>query len=288
MSGTGSRPKSTRLVQFLEELVRLRSKITSDIDSYEQVLWLGRLPEEDECFTRHRQDAHEDDPDLWIEVRKPREPRLPSPPDLCNPWIGEWDRDNPELEPRLRDTILRPIEASDDNEDDEEIDMSSTSMPDARSSEHEQAFVSDELRLEDHPDVRSAWDTYISSEWRLWAAERKRWKSIQDRYAELFEIYSHLQTRGEQVELLLGVGLLYWSVGSTRIRRHLVTGRVDLAFDEKRAMFQVRPHSAGVQLSVELDMLPPECRIAGMESAAVQGLTAAGEDPWDSSASTPC
>lgn len=267
--------------------MRLRSKTISDIDSYEQVLWLGRLPEEDECFSRHREDAQEDDPDLWIEVRKPREPRLPPPPEQCKFWIGEWNRDEPDVEPRLRESILRPVEASDEAAGEEDAESLSKFSSGAPFSEDAQMRPSEELRLDDHPEVRSAWGAFIASQWQPWAAERKRWQSIQDRYAELFEIHSHLQTRGEQVELLLGVGLLCWSVGSTRIRRHLVAGRVDLVFDEKRARFQVRPHSAGVQLNVELDMLPAECRVAGMESVAVQGLAVAGEDVWDRGAIDP-
>ncbi len=287
MSANETRPKCARLVQYLEELVRLRSKTISDVDSYEQVMWLGRLPEEDECFSRHREDAHEDDPDLWIEIRKPREPRLPAPPEQCKPWINEWNRDDHDVEPQLRETILRPIWANDEADSEEDAESQSQFSSNAPFSEEVQAPSSEELRLEDHLAVWSAWDAYIESQWRPWAAERKRWQSIQDRYAELFEIHSHLQTRGEQVELLLGVGLLCWSAGSTRIRRHFVTGRVDLDFDEKRARFHVRPHTAGAQLNVEFDMLPPERRAPGMEAAAAQGLAAAGEDIWDRGAIDP-
>lgn len=287
MSSQDSQPKCLRLVQYLEELVRLRSKTISDVDSYEQVLWLGRLPEEDECFSRHREDAHEDDPDLWIEVRKPREPRLPAPPEECKPWIGEWNRDDPEVEPRLRDTILCPSDATEVATDEEYPEGTSAPSASAASDDTIEPRPSDEMHLEDHPEVQTAWDTYIASQWRPWAVERKRWQPIQDRYAELFEIHSYLQTRGEQAEILLGIGLLCWSAGEVRIRRHLVAGRVDLVFDEKRARFQVRPHSAGVQLNVELDMLPPECRVPGMEPAAARGLAVAGEDIWDRGAIDP-
>jgi len=280
MNASDIPPKGARLIQYLEELVRLRSKTIQDVDSYEAVLWLGRLPEEDECFSRHRDEPHEDDPDLWLEIRKPREPRLAPPPAECEPWIGEWDRSDPEIEPTLHDTILAPPDLHaaprgyDDPDDPDHIFF-------REGAEAEGAALPEELHLADFPQVQSDWRTYIDSTWKPWAIERKRWLSVQVHYAKLFEIYSYLQTRGEQVELLLGVGLLCWSVGPVRIRRHLVTGRVDLVFDESRARFHIRPHSAGVHLSPELDMLPAEARVPGMENDAAQGLNAAGDDIWD-------
>lgn len=278
-------PKCSRLVQFLEELVRLRSRTIMDLDSYEEVLWLGGMPEEDECYSRHRDAMHEDDPDLWVEVRKPREPRLPRPPAECEPWLGEWDRDDPETEPTLQETILAPVEAGTGDALDGEED--GDALFGAEQSEPLDFSSPKELALSDYPEIQDAWQHYVDTEWRPWAVERKRWASIQSNYAKLFEIHSHLQTRGEQAELLVCIGLLAWNAGSTRIRRHLVTGRVDLVFDETRGRFQIRPHSSGVRLSVELDMLPPESRLPGMEQAASDGLAAAGEDIWDRSAVDP-
>lgn len=278
-------PKCSRLVQFLEELVRLRSRTIVDLDSYEEVLWLGVMPEEDECYSRHRDAMHEDDPDLWVEVRKPREPRLPPPPAECVPWLGEWDRDDPETEPTLREMILAPVGMGTGDELDSEED--SDALLGAERSELLDLSSPKELTLSDSPEIQGAWQHYVDTAWHPWAVESKRWASIQSNYAKLFGIHSYLQTRGEQAELLLCIGLLAWNVGSTRIRRHLVTGRVDLVFDETQARFQIRPHSSGAGLSVELDMLPPESRLPGMDQAASDGLAAAGEDIWDRSAVDP-
>jgi len=278
-------PKSIRLVQFLEELVRLRSRTVVDLDSYEQVLWLGSIPEENECYSRHRDAMHEDDPDLWVEVRKPREPKLPHPPAECEPWLGGWDRDDPETEPTLRETILASAVVGTDDVMTGEVDGDGDgdAMFGPEQLDSYDLGPLKELELSDYPGIEEAWQHYVDTAWRPWAVERKRWASIQSNYAKLFEIHSHLQTRGEQAELLLCIGLLVWNTGSTRIRRHLVTGRVDLVFDETRGRFQIRPHSSGVQLGVELDMLPPESRLPGMEQAASNGLAAAGEDVWDRS-----
>ena len=53
MSEQSGKPKDVRLVQYLEALASIRSKTVRDINAYEHVLWLGRVPEEPECFSRH-------------------------------------------------------------------------------------------------------------------------------------------------------------------------------------------------------------------------------------------
>jgi very-short-patch-repair endonuclease len=278
MSDSTQRPKSLRLVRFLEELVRMRSRRVTDVDSYEHVLWLDKLPEEPECYSRHRDPAQDDDPDLWVEVSKPREPRLPAPPEECRPWLAHELDDDPNTEPTLRETILQPIS-----------DQSSFAGPISQSDQTESgsgwdtglASDTEEWELADHPEIVEEWRQYIDTSWRPWAEARKRWMSIQKKYAKLFEMHSHLQTRGEQVELLIGVGLLRWSQSPTAIRRHLVTARVDMQFDERRGRFEIRPHSAGVSLRAEFDMLPPELHVLGMEETAQEGLQAAGDDIWD-------
>jgi len=270
MSEQPTTSKGTRFVQFLEALVRIRSKTIHDLKSYEHVFSLGRLPNEPECFSQHRDSALEDDPDLWLEVRKPKEPRVPPPPSICLPWINAWDRNDFETEPQLRETILAPVPASDLVDDREE-------QPDEEFS----VVADNELHLKDHPNVMDAWNDYISSHWNPWAARRSRWHAVQKKYAKLFDIYSYMQTRGEQVELLLGVGLLSWRLKGATIRRHLITARVDLTFDENRARFSVRPHSADVQLHPEFDMLPPDVMPPSVETTAQEGLRSAEDDIWD-------
>lgn len=44
MTTDGKSPKRSRLVQFIEELVRLRPRTVVDLDSYEEILWLGGMP----------------------------------------------------------------------------------------------------------------------------------------------------------------------------------------------------------------------------------------------------
>ena len=114
----------------------------------------------------------------------------------------------------------------------------------------------DDLYLKNFPEVITAWENYLTSFWIPWSIERARWDRVHRPYAKLFDMYSYMQTRGEQVELLLGVGLLSWRVDGISIRRPVITARVELGFDEKMGHFTVRPLSSGSELSHELDIIP--------------------------------
>ena len=192
--------KNTRLVNYLEALVRLRTKPIQNISSYEHVLWMGTIPNEAECFSRHRDSAHDDDPDLWIEIKKPIEPTLPTPPSICLPWIGKWDRNDFINVPHLQETIVDPQSILGTKSDSDDENESNLLNPPPTV----------ELHLRDHQDVISAWDQYVSNSWTPWTSVRARWNSIQEVYKKLFDIHSYMMTRGETVELILGVGLLSW------------------------------------------------------------------------------
>ncbi len=269
--------KNTRLINYLEALVRLRTKPIQNISAYEHVLWMGKIPNEVECFSRHRDPAQDDDPDLWIEINKPIELPLPTPPSICNPWIGKWDRNDFINIPHLQESIVDPqtiLESKTDSDDENESHLLDNPP-----------LV--ELHLKDHQDVISAWDQYVSNSWTPWTSVRARWNGIQEIYKKLFDIHSYMMTRGETVELILGVGLLSWRTQGQTISRHLITAKVDLSFDEKRGCFTVRPHSADVQLHPEFDMLPHELVPPSIVLSADEGLRAAQDDIWNTDTINP-
>lgn len=207
MNASDRPPKGTRLVRYLKELARLKSKSIPDVNRYEAVLWLGRLPEGNECFSRHRDDPHDDDPDLWLEVRKPQEPQIPPPPAECMPWLTEHGYRDSRKEPFLRQRIPAPTSLNVYSlDDDTPRDSDDPSLSESTCPEHTKS--PQDLLLDDYPQVQQSWQNYLDTTWWPWAIEQERWRSIQHAYETLFRIHSAQQTRGEQVELLLGVGLL--------------------------------------------------------------------------------
>lgn len=290
--------KSVRLARFLQELIQLRTKSVRDVSAYETVLWCSEVPRDPRCFTRSWGDLQEDDPDLWLEVRRADEPQRPKPPELCELWVDEeCDLSDTQGRPRLLERILKPIDADEEEEPSNataSLEAEPHTQPDSEVDGAfqgpDEAIPPDEpefLHLEDHPEVAEAWNLYIRDQWEPWAEEHDHWKSIQHAYSTLFEIYQRIQSRGENVELVFCTGLLSWKTQGASIRRHLVTARVELSFMKERGWFQLRPATDGVNLSAELDMLPPDLRPTKARESAEQGLAAAADDLWDRAAVDP-
>ena len=78
--------KALRLIDYLTELARLRSKIIREIRQYQSVLWIDEIPRElNYCFTQAwgAKANEEFDEDIWIEVKKYDEPILDEIPVIC-------------------------------------------------------------------------------------------------------------------------------------------------------------------------------------------------------------
>jgi hypothetical protein len=142
-----------------------------------------------------------------------------------------------------------------------------------------------EHNLKEHPEISSAYERYRPS-WEVWSAEYRRRERIQVVYAELFRMHTQLRKQGEIVELVLGVGLLDWrrpgKGKASPIRRHIVTGRVDLQFDSVTGMIRLDAPADGAQLRIEDDMLEAELRPErGYYASVAEQLSAIDDEIWD-------
>ena len=256
------RDRTLRLIQYLQALASLRTKIIRDVRDYEKILWLHEIPREKECFTQAWGPNDDIEPDIWIEVKKRDEPVQPKVPKICDPWVNKETLKNTEDLPELFPTIRVEVEEQDKQED--------LSSP-----------VYEEQKLEDYPDVQKAWDRYLENEWLPWMELHQRWGHVQDVYTKLFAIYQGQKRLGEEYELLVGIGLLTWQTPSGHaIRRHLVTAKATLDFEAELGKFKVIPDPDGAKLSAELDMLDAPDRPLHAQKSAQEGLSSADDNPW--------
>lgn len=264
--------KAVRLVDYLLQLAKLRTKLIRDIAEYERVLWVSSVPHEGGCFTQAWGRDEEHDPDEWLEVQNRREPELPVVPAQCKDWVNlriKYDlkellrdkKDMPELLPEITRQIPNPdwVEESDQPE----------TIPHTE-------------RLEDHPEIQQAWARYVEDKWLPWTEEHNMWEKIHKVYSTLFTIHQEQLRLGEEYELVLGLGLLTWKTPTEQhARRHLVVADAILEFEARLGKFTVRPHTEGAKLRPELDMLDIEEQPARAEETAKVSLGVAGDDPWD-------
>jgi len=272
-----STSRSLRLIDYLTELARLRSKIVRDLREYRTVLWIHEIPhDQDHCFTQAWGPSEEYYEDVWMEITKYDEPVLDEVPNICKKWVDYstlYDTENiPDLLSSI--SIQVDIKNPDANPDDPE----------------EEAFVSvtKTLKLEDYPEVSNAWDKFIETKWFPWTDLHQQWQAVQKVYSKLFSIYQEQQKSGEKYDLVIGLGLLKWKTPSGHtVHRHLLTARADLSFEARLGKFTVTPSPDGAQLSTELDMLDIEDHPFNVRQKMSEGLLSAEDNPWNRSSINP-
>ena len=246
------REDAIALCRFLAELVKLREAAVRDISQYEQVLWAAHIPRDQGCHSVAWD--REERGDVWIEVRKPlREPH-PDPPGAVSDWVlpGRLDDSSIEL-PELSEAL--PGRSADDPP----------------------------LLLSDHPDVQTAWDSYIEDRWWPWAERDRHELRVQAAHRQIFEMYQRQQHLGETFEVVLGLGFLSWRVpGGQAVGRHLVALRCSVEFDVVSGTLTVGPAGEGARPAFEQDMLDPQHRpVPEVAGSLERELGRVGDSIWE-------
>lgn len=256
------RDKSIRLFTYLHDLTSLRTRKIRDLASYDEVLWLKKIPREKECFclvwgVPEGEEAGE----TWVEIRKPRLRPPPNPPSILDPWLN-------------RDNLV---------DSSREFPELKSEMIHLETRENEEGTIPITIRLDDVPEVKKAWERYLQEKWWPWAVQDRRLQAIQRIYTDLFFIYQKQQKLGEAYEVVLGLGFLTWKTArGEQIRRHLMTAQTVLTFDAVRGIMTVRSAPEGAKPSLEIDMLDPENQPEKAELNAIQAQIGEIEDSlWD-------
>ena len=81
---------------------------------------------------------------------------------------------------------------------------------------------------------------------------------VRELYTALFATFVKLGAHPEQLELVLGVGLLAWKPGEgPSLSRHVLTSPASVALDETSGRITIRAEPVTETLTLELDMLDP-------------------------------
>ena len=252
------REQAAALYTFLREFAQLRTRTIRDISTYErdgQVIWAADIPREPgcDCIAWHR-DTPDAPDEVWLEMRKPRLTRPPKPPDVVSAWVRrEQLEDSSQEFPELYATLL-----GDPAEDPPH-------------------------RLEDHPEVQEAWDTYVEDRWWAWAEQDRREKPARAIYTDLYSMFQRQRRLGEEFEVVFGLGFLRWNAPDGKeVRRHLVAARVTVEFDAASGSLTVTPAGEGARPSFEDGLLDPQYGPDPSELASMtRTLEEIGDRLWD-------
>jgi len=139
-----------------------------------------------------------------------------------------------------------------------------------------------QLRLEDHPEVLDAWQSYIEDRWIPWCEDHRRWQRVQAAYARLFAMYQAQRRRGEQLELVLGTGTFVWTSSSGhRVCRPVLVGSATIALDPTCGTIVVSAAAEGARFRLEQDMLEVEERPPADDQRTSDREVSKLETPWD-------
>ena len=251
------RANAIHVFTYLKELAQLRTKVVRDCLDYEDLIWFSDIPKEQGCYTIAWGIKTEEHDDVWIEVRKMREPPCPKTPAICTEWVVTKELLDTKTSPILKDKIPKPDPTG----------------------ELGYAY------LNENPEVEKVWKKYLKDSWEPWAETHRHWESVQSIYGKLFNIYQQQKRLGEAYELVLGLGLLVWiTKNGQRVRRHILVGQANILFDANRGIIRVDRSADGTKLALEVDMLEPgERPVPDLERGLEGALGEISETPWDRS-----
>ncbi|MFF4346238.1 AAA domain-containing protein [Streptomyces sp. NPDC001530] len=262
LSSHGRSPEDTRVRQifrYLAEAGESRTTPVRTLDGARHLLWFHDLPSEFLSFLDSEFPAEEP---LWLLAERPVQPDPPRAGQLLRPWLDPAEVRNHQREqaPQLRGQA----------EVREEI----------RSPDGNVAAVMRTVLLDDFPrgeavqDLHRAW----APQWEQWATEKRLRSAALRSYEKLYRIHEDITSLGENFELVLAFGYLTWSAESEPIRRHLVTARAVLAFDERTGAIRVAPDPEAGTLLLEEGMLDAAQKARANVREFIRGqLEAAGD-----------
>jgi len=231
--------RAIRLFSFLGQAQQLKNPSVSDLESYRgegAVHWLHELPVHTAVDTALRGGTPSpDDPVLTVD----RVPRLdpPSVGDRLFPWL-DGPTDDPRREPVLREELY-------------------LSDPPPTTSDPAGPPPQRRVTLDDRPEVIEDFESF-QHEWRAWAQQDLRDEPVRSFYGGLFSTYVAATGHSEELELVLGNGLLAWSPDAhPKVRRHMLTVPVKILFDDDTGRLTVAVDESGGGARVELEMLNP-------------------------------
>ena len=269
--------KAIRLYQYLRHLIKLRTSVVYDVsqsNQYIDIIWLNDLPHEEGCYCAAWNLPKEDTDPIWVDIKRPVSPKIPLVPKECYDWIDLKTLENYKEEPALRDKIIKkPNHTNKDR----------IPQPDLLNNNQEQEI--EYLELSNFPEVRSAWDEYLKSQWKGWAKEYGRIKQLLDIYSGLFNMYQQQKVLGESYEVVIGLGLLSCKVkegGS--VFRHILSAQTELDFEPNKGTITIRANAEGAKLQFETDMLnPSEQPPVEIQLSLEERLKEVGDEIWDKS-----
>ena len=232
-----ARKRTTQVFRFLEEVNRRKNPIVRQINEQIWSLWFCDLPDH-ECIQQGTY-AEATDTDLPARqddfVLKIKRAEVTAPPELPLP-LEEWRQgnyENPDQSPEFLKQKERPVVLDTGGEvtEDETEEVRKVNVEEFGASEDRVAL----------------WNAWLS-EWKLWAEKEKPNRAAFHLFEQFYARYSQIAREGESVEMVIGDGILNWSVSEGVISHPVLLQRLTLTFVPETPEFIVRETDDAIEL----------------------------------------
>ena len=231
--------KVRQLYQFLKEANQLRFRPVRVLAEHPKVVRLADIPDHPtiQLFRPILTEQTNEVPEKFLSVKRPQLTRCPKPPSSIESWLlFNWD-----------DPTKQAAFAESQN------------FSDAEGQTLTVRFGDDEQRLIDF--------TVWGEQRQAWAEPEIATRRAMSFFESLYDIYSSIEKDGEQYELLIADGHLFWEAtsdldGKVMIHHPILLKRVELRFDPEVPEFAVyetdREPEIYNNLFVDLQGIVPE------------------------------
>lgn len=235
--------KYLQIFNYLLEFSKLRSNPVRDIESsdtqYPDKVWLADIPQYDifDCITFPNYNS---DADYWLKIAKPKnepqQPQFPKLSETLSDWVEKDSLTNENGTPSIKESISKGGKT---------------------------------ILLAEQPEVAFEFETYLNEKWiddlesykkqfAEYEVKLAEYEKQSKTYKHLFSIYNKAQQFGEEFELIVGVGLLYFqeNANTPLICRHILTSKAEISFEysTRESFIKVSP-SIDNEIQIETDAI---------------------------------
>lgn len=195
--------KTKQIFSWLKAFHQARSKHETRVEDHLWHVWLRSLPNHPSIHYRRPREATSDE-ECFLAVRRPDMEAAPQPPQGLLPWLEEgWD--DPFKDVSLKEDLVL---------------MEKGSAP----------------FFEDKEDRDKLFEGWIQKR-EAWVKKERPVREARQVFEDFYRLYADIERESENVELILGDGILRWQVDGHDICHPMLLKRVRMEFDPKRPAF---------------------------------------------------